>query len=240
MNVSSKGIVLQTIKYSDSKRIIHVFTEKSGKVSFFQNIGKTQKGRSLRNTFIPLNIVDLEYVFFENKNFQRLKDYTIAYPYTNIPFNDIKRSVCLFLSEIIQKSITESSVNEQLFTFIENALKYYDLIPEKYSNFHLWFLLQLSKHLGFAPLSTFVINSYFDMLEGVFVPFQPNHSFYLQPEKSEIFNKLLKTSIDDYHLINLPRILRNEILHDLVAYYKIHIQSVKEIKSLEILEEVYK
>ena len=55
-----KGIVLNTIRYSDKHNIVHVYTDGGGLMSFAGPLGKTPAARMRNAMLMPLSLIDLE------------------------------------------------------------------------------------------------------------------------------------------------------------------------------------
>jgi DNA repair protein RecO (recombination protein O) len=70
---------------------------------------------------------------------------------------------------MLHHSIKEEEENENLFTFLETALLWLDN-HEEITNFHLIFLLQMTKFFGFFPNKA--NGNYFEMIDGVFSEYQ--------------------------------------------------------------------
>ena len=240
MFVKTKGITLNSFRYTDNKLISHIFTRKLGKTGFLIYVGKSKKSSKKASVFNSLNFVDIEFNHKENTNLQTIKEAGIYYMYHSIPYNDIKRTVALFLAEILSKILHSEAENEELYEFIERSFQYYDLQEEKYSNFHLWFLLQLSKYLGFGlSYSNSPGSNYFDLVEGVFSEFKPIQNKYLEPEIVHYWKELLQTGLTDYHLINIKRDKRIDILNKIVEFYTYRFSELSGLKSLTIMKEIF-
>lgn len=70
--------------------------------------------------------------------------------YESIHTSVVKQSIVLFLSEILTSAIQEEENNTLLYEYLERSLIWFDS-HEQISNFHLLFLLNLTKFLGFYP-----------------------------------------------------------------------------------------
>ena len=55
-----RGIVLNTVRYSDKHNIVHIYTDGRGLMSFAVPLGKTQAARMRNALLMPLSLVDLE------------------------------------------------------------------------------------------------------------------------------------------------------------------------------------
>ena len=175
----------------------------------------------------------------EKKQLQHLKEIKIDIPFTSIPHDMVKRSIALFLSEVLYKSIKEEEANPKIFQFLRSALEILDLKMENIVNFHLLFLMQLSKYLGFFPQGKFSLSTpFFNLQDGVFQSSLPMHPHFLDERLSRHFNALLNCSFDTLYMISLGGAERKSILLKLIEYYELHLPGLGQIKSHNILEEV--
>ena len=55
-----RGIVLNTIRYSDKHNIVHIYTDGCGLMSFAVPLGKTQSARMRNAMLMPLSLVTVE------------------------------------------------------------------------------------------------------------------------------------------------------------------------------------
>ena len=122
MQEKTSGIVLHSIKYSDSATIVTIYTSQFGRVSYMVH-GANKKKSVFRSAFLqPLSIVELDVVHLPGKDLQRVKDVRIAYPFTRVPFDPIKNSLALFLSEVLFRTLRQTEPDESLFLFLDNSI----------------------------------------------------------------------------------------------------------------------
>src|SRR5690606_29780945 len=79
----------------------------------------------------------------------------------------LKSSIVMFLSEVLSATLKEEEANPTLYEFLETTLQWLDHESE-FANFHILFLIKLSKHLGFYPETTNQDLPYFDLRSGTF------------------------------------------------------------------------
>lgn len=238
MLASTKAIVLHKVNYSESSLVVQVFTYNFGKISLLINGVRKSKSRTKSALFEPLSIIEFSGNF---KNLHKLihpKDIKLTYPLIGIQTNISKRMIALFLSEILHKSIKEPQPEPEMFEYIENSLKFLDMSNVNISNFHLVFLTQLTRYLGFYPREC--KGEYFNMLEGTFSSNYLNTPSYLQGETMENFRQVLGTKFDNLERLKLNTSQRKETLESIINYYKIHIQGLGEVNSHQILETIFK
>ena len=85
-----------------------------------------------------------------------------------------KLSVVLFLSEVLSAALKEEEANPSLFQFLSNSLSWFD-VQDNVANFHIFFLLSLTKHLGFFPDINHQNLPYFDLENGCFTAHKSEH-----------------------------------------------------------------
>jgi len=233
----TKGIVFQAIKYKDNQIIAKIFTERYGLKAFIVRSGKSAK-TSVMPLLQPLSIVELTTHTKENSSLLQLKQLRLATPFSDIPFNPIKSSIVLFLDEILTKTIAEDYQNDDLFTFIEYALLLLDHTDD-IKNFHLWFLMELSRHYGFYPSIENPPDTYFDLNTGSSQDFKPSHPNFLEGKAKDLWFQLIDQKFEDISQIPLTGEDRRKMLEQLVKYIQLHLENLREIKSLEVLRELF-
>ena len=210
MEVKTRAIVLQTIKYGDAQLIVDFFTEKLGRVSFMVKIPKSSKAKMKRQLFQPLMILNLEFDHRPKANLQRLKDVSIALPFVDLPFSPYKLAMSMFLAELLGQATRNEQVNVPLFSFIEESVAWLD------------------QH-----------GDFFDLEEGRFVSFVPTHVHYLNKEDSLRMLGLLRLSYETMHLYTMSRLDRNRCVEVILQYYRIHVPGFPELKSFSVLQELF-
>ena len=148
----TKGLVLSYIKYGDTSIICKIFTDSFGLQSYIINGIRNSKSKNIA-LYQPLNILDMVVYHKKNSGVQRIKEAKLDVIYTSI-HNDMKKvSVCFFLSEFLSKILNNESDQEDKFDFIQNSLIEFDRLNSRFSNFHIQFLIKLSKYYGIDIIS---------------------------------------------------------------------------------------
>lgn len=240
MLVSTEGIVLHFIKYRESSVISTIYTRDFGRQSYLINAARGKKSKNKAALLQPLFLVDLIAYQKQNRELSRVKELKNNHTYQNIAFDIAKSSQAIFLSEILYKTINEQESFPEMFDFIKSSLQYFDLMDKGSSNFHLFFLFRLTEYLGFLPDTTKVgLEGWFDLKKGSIVPFQPSHPFSANKEVTEFLIELSRIKIHELGDWKISRTIRGRILLVLLEYYQLHFDNLGEIKSLDILKEVF-
>lgn len=237
----TRGIVLHHFNYSEHSIIAHIYTEHFGRQSFMINGVYKRKAKMKANLFSPLNLLNMEMSYKEKRSIQRLKEVNRAVVLSELPFQPAKSSVALFLAEVLYRTLKEEEENPALFEFLFNAVQLFDIIGEGTANFHLIFLIQLSKFLGIFPESRQFsgTSSFFDLKEGEFCSIQPEHRYFLETTLSRKLYDMLPLQFSDAAKVELNQQWRSQLLHGLINYYRFHIEGMPEIQSLAILQQVF-
>ncbi|MDR0232688.1 MAG: DNA repair protein RecO [Dysgonamonadaceae bacterium] len=236
MIISTKGFVLQTIKYSDHSLIVKIFTKKSGTVSFIIKNAFNKKSKQPANYFTPLSILNLNYNETYSEKLTFLKEVTMAYPYHSIPLDIRKNTLLLFYQELLSKLLFQANApDEPLYDFIEEYLIQLETTPRLSSDFHIVFLVQLIQNLGYTPELNFSIQTpSFSIEDSNFVAHNVESSLFLSKDAGFYFYNILKKN--NYEIPN--KNIRMELLNGLLLYIMKYHKHIKEIESVGILSEI--
>ncbi len=235
----TKGIVIKTITYGESGLVVKMFTEELGMQSYLVKGvgGKRTKNKSA--FYQPLNLLDLVVYHKENKSLNHIKEIQPDYVFQHLHSDMVKRSLLMFVNELLYKSLHEELPNKPLFHWLHHALIWLDLADKHVADYHLMVMIQLSQYLGFYPKkSDNRIYSVFDMQEGIFGNQLPIHPYYLTGEAVDLLAKLMEASFEHDSPLLLTNVQRRDLLEALLTYYKLHLPGFTGLKSLEILKMV--
>ncbi len=234
---TTKAIVLSAIKYGDADLIVKCYTQVGLKSYMLKGVLKSKKGKLKAAYFQPLTHLELVAKHNNKGNLNFIKEVKISYPYSTVPFDIVKQTMVLFLSEVLVKSIYEEEQNNQLFEYIETALIWLDTNGEV-ANFHLLFLLNLTKHLGFYPEKEDTNSIFFDLEEGRFTNSIPRNNI-VTGENLTYLKALLGINFEGLYTLKFNGLIRQSILDILIRYFELHLPGFHRPKSLAILKTVF-
>jgi len=239
MLIKTRGIVIRTLKFKESGLICDIYTEELGLRSYIVSGVYSKKGKSKAAYFHPLSQLNLVVYEREDKDLNRLKECELDKVFQQIPFDFIKGTLALFLTEILRNTLKEKTPNPALFEFLDTWIGHLEQLPDQYlAHFPLYFLVEMSDLLGFGQTDVFDdAGVYFDLREGVFVADPPIHQDYMDEEQSGYYKKVL-TARKDLSSMPLTRSQRMILLDKILHYYKLHTDHFKTIKSAEIISRV--
>lgn len=221
MLYKTRGIVFRFTKYGDTSIIVNVFTELFGLQSFIVNGVRSASAKTNKIAlYQPLTLLEMVVYHRENANINRIKEVKCIHPFHTIPVDVRKSAISMFIAEVVNKGVKEQSHAGDIFDFLFNALVALDMVEEGVENFHLLFLLQLSRYLGFGA------NKAMEVVGGRGA----------SPETEMLIDQLLAANFT--RIPKLTRQQRLAALDLLVKFYADHIDTFGEMKSVQVLAEV--
>lgn len=235
----TRAIVFKTTDYAESSVIVQLFTEKFGLQSYIINGVKKPRAKITQNMLQPLHLLDVVVYHKGTNSIQRIAELKNSPVLLSIPYDVIKSCIAIFLNEVLYKAVRQQGADESMFEFVFSSIEWLDHQTEGLANFHLLFLIQLTRYLGFYPDTTFAPGAgYFDLKNGVFLRQKPEGFSFLSPPHTQNFHTLLQCSFEDCPRLKLTNDDRRYMLNKLLEYYALHIESFGNIRSQGVLEEV--
>lgn len=240
MLTKCRAIVIRTVNYSESSVILKCYTDLHGIQSYMVNGVRSRKGSIRPSQLQPLTLLELEAYQQQNKNLQRIRELKCMPPLRQLHFDIIKGAIGMFVSEVLYKAIREEAhADETLFSFLFHAIQLLDLSHDKTANFPVYFMLQLSRYLGFYPKGSYTAETDgFDLHEGSFDRYDLRNPFQVEPALSEKMSLLLRCGFDSMHDVPFSHAQRSTLLAHLVSYYSEHLDDFSELRSHKVLNEV--
>ncbi len=215
-----QAIVISTVKYGDASLILKCYTDNFGMQSYMINSLKGKVAVIKPAQLQILTLMEIESFYARNKNLQRLKEVKCFPVLYHIPYEITKTTIAIFVAETISRCIREENHPDiKLFGFLQHAVQILDLENKNLANFPCYFLIQLSKYIGFST------------------EFESGNNF--TEETIGLIRRLRESSFSNYHQIEIPKRLRNEILESVLSYYSGHMAEFGKLKSLDVLHSLF-
>lgn len=239
MLYKTRGIVFKTTNYSESSVVVQVFTEKFGLQSYMINGIKKPKSKIKLNALQPLHLLDMIVYHKPTGSIQRVSELRHQPVFLTIPYDIVKSSIVLFLNEVIYKSLKQHEADDILFEFLFHSIEILDSMSAGLANFHLYFLMRLTRFLGFYPdMSRAEDGTYFDLMDGVYCTAQPLHSLIIEPAYTLVWTSIIQSNYDDLDNLKISASARKYLLEKVLVYYRCHVEGFGQVRSHEVLEEV--
>jgi len=221
MIFKTRGIVFRFTKFKETSIIVTIFTELFGLQSYIVNGVRSKSAKNKIALYQPLTLLNLVVYHRENANIERIKEISILHPYRSLATNIKKSTLAIFINELLNKTVKDESHTAEVFQFICDSLIILDTKEDGYENFHLIFMVKLSRFLGFGA------HKLNEIIGGKIA----------DRETEKLIDELLLADYDTFLKIN--NMQRRNILDLLLKFYHEHMDSLGEIKSVHVLREVF-
>jgi DNA repair protein RecO (recombination protein O) len=226
MLAKTGGIVLSYIKYRETSIIAKIFTEQFGMQTYLVNSVRSLNSKPRIAYFQPLTLLEMVVYYHRGKEINRISELRCSYNFHTLPFDIRKTTVALFITEILSQVLKEEEEPFELFHFLHQAIKGYDEQTENFMDFHVLFLVQLTGFLGIRPDS------------GAFILKETGRSSESYKHLAILLDELIQSNTSPVPPFDRPS--RNSLIQILVDYYRSHYDSIKPIKSIQVLNEVFR
>jgi DNA repair protein RecO (recombination protein O) len=216
----TKGIVFRYTKYSESSIIVTMFTDQFGIQSYIVNGVRSKNSRNKIALYQPLTLLNLVVYHRENANIERIKEIQCFHPYATLLSDTKKSAMAMFITELLNKTVKEESHSENIFEFISDSLIALDLQATGFENFHLLFMLKLSRYLGFG------VQHVNEVIGGKTT----------DEETERLLARLLNVPYTEE--VKMTNEHRRILLELLIKFYSEHLENMPELKSVQVLRDV--
>jgi DNA repair protein RecO (recombination protein O) len=216
----TRGIVFRFTKYGETSIIVNVFTELFGLQAYIVNGVRSKTSKSKIALYQPLTLLDMVVYYREHAHINRIKEIKCFHPYQTL-YQDVRKSaIAMFINEIMNKTVKEESHAQELCDFLVDSLIALDNLSTGVENFHLIFMLKLSRLLGFGA------NQVNEVVGGKHADLD-----------TEV---MLEQLISSEYASSIPmtNILRRKVMELLITFYGDHADNFGEMKSVLVLRDV--
>lgn len=237
----TRGVVLHSFKYGDSGHIVHIYTEEFARVAYF--VGGARSGRPVvgKNKVVlqPLSLVEIVGYKGSRSDLHRIREASNFGLSTGILFDVRKSAIALFIAEVVYRMVREDAPNPIFFDFLVGAIRRLDGAEEGVANFHIYFLLEMTRFLGYYPSSNYQDGCFFDITRGEFVVIKPQHPHQIDQHDSQNLSKFTSLGLEEALGVPMSRSDRVSLLNSLVSFIGYHHDSAYKIASIKILGEIF-
>lgn len=231
MNEKKTAIVLYLTRHTDKTSIVHLYTRDLGRISCLANGIFGLKSKINRSLLYPLSLLDA--VIVEKGEMYRLKEIEPLLSSDSFFEDPVKRCMAMFLAEVMSRSLRDADPDENLFDFVVSAINALSTRPLS-PDFHLYFLLRLSAYLGFEP-NMDGQGEAFDLENGVRCHPDSANMHVLDEQYSLLLIRLCQMD----GTLTLTHAERQHLLDIILLYYKLHLPAFGNVRSLDVLRELF-
>lgn len=216
MKHNARLIILHSTKLGENSLVLHCLTPEWGRRSFLCRISR---GTSMA-LYLPLSINDALVTENAKSDLWRADSLSAAFSLNSIRTNPYKNAISLFMSEVLYRAIHEGAYEPGLFEWCRKSILTLEELPSDCSNYHLVWLLDLCREMGFEPSA------------------EALQQAGLIPGRA-LLRMLGRTAAENL-LLPMNGSERSETAGMLLKYLGIHIENNLNVKSLSVLQELFK
>ena len=184
-------------------------------------------------TYTPPGMSNGDTYIVEKGDMYRLKEIEPLLSSDSFFEDPVKRCMAMFLAEVMSRSLRDADPDENLFDFVVSAINALSTRPLS-PDFHLYFLLRLSAYLGFEP-NMDGQGEAFDLENGVRCHPDPANMHVLDEQYSLLLIRLCQMD----GTLTLTHAERQHLLDIILLYYKLHLPAFGNVRSLDVLRELF-
>ena len=241
---STSGIVLKTFSYGDTSKIIRCYTRDFGKISLIAKGVKTSK--TLQIGYLePINCISINLYYNSKRQLQIFSKAEFDHPFLSIKNSIKKLSYSFAVIELIDKTVNGEESHLELFNLTKDTLSAINDNKGKINTLFWFFQLNLLKLLGLKPNLSNCSNCQNSMIKANFFSGElfcnkcsTTGEIKLGKNSLHMLKTINKIEIVNMSKLNIHSIERKEIGEFLKQYYSYHIDGLREIKSLKVMERI--
>jgi DNA repair protein RecO (recombination protein O) len=240
--VDIQAVVIGSVTYSDSSRVVKVLTKESGVIPIWVRTGKKSK----KALWHPLSVVELSgFTRKKSGGLANFKEAARCLPANNL-LNDAKRSsVAFFIAEVLDKSLEDEVPLPEVFDLMIDIINLIEL-ETSVSNLHIFFMSRLVDALGLMPeeydrTNMGAVNS-LNLDTGEWSEIKMSltaKDHYLNFELASLLMAISGMDFEQLQGISLAKSDKKELLLGMVMFVQLHHSGLREIKSYDVLETIF-
>ncbi|HEX9614682.1 MAG TPA: DNA repair protein RecO [Bacteroidota bacterium] len=262
MIVKTDAVVLKSMRYRDTSKIVTFYTRKFGKLAA---IAKGSRGMSNKfgASLEPMTEVSLVLYKKEQRELQLVSQCDIVRPFKRIHTEIEKMGAAMSVIELLNQITHSEEENPGLYALVAEMLESLEPAAKNFHNFVYAFELRLASLSGFTPVfdrcaacgkpnsaegtgSTVLFRidrggllcSSCAEARGHESSRRSVNSAPIRMPTAQILNRLLHARLDSLAGIEYPDGVRNELDETLRCYLQYHFEGIRPLKSAEVFRMI--
>lgn len=235
-SAEKEGIVLTTVRYGDNGVVVNVLTRDEGRRAYMASAGGGRKGGGSRMALLmPLSLIGFVPTGGRGGRMGRMSQTRLRQPSVRLQTDPTRRSVAIFVAELLYRSTPEDVPDPELFDFADTAIRQLDSDMSGAYNFHLWLMIHMAAYLGIEPEKERLGRAIFDLEAGTWATSQPPHPNTIDGRMADLWDSLLNAEAAQLGDIAMSRAERQSLIEVMSQYYRLHLPNFGSLRSASIL-----
>ncbi|MEM1270434.1 MAG: DNA repair protein RecO [Bacteroidota bacterium] len=150
MIVRTEALVLRSMDYGETSRIVTLYTRSHGKLAVLAKGARRPKSK-FGSSLQPMSYVQVVFYYKATRDLQTLSESSHVTPFPDITRDLTKISVGLRIVELMGALMQDQEANRQAFNVLLQVLAALNDAPARAENLLPYFQLRMAAELGFAP-----------------------------------------------------------------------------------------
>lgn len=215
MSFDIELIVLNHTRVGENSLVVHTLSQEYGRRSFIiRSLPKAAMAKMM-----PLSIVEARISVNPKSSLWSMSRIQTVHPLNHIRGNMYKNAMTMFMGETLFRAVAEGANEPGLYEWCRNSVVTLESLTDDFSNYHIRFLLELASALGFSPtresMAPFAQGYYADIV------------------------RMVESSFAESIMLPLNGEQRSGICREIIQYLEFHTESSINIRSLDILNEIF-
>lgn len=251
MIVSSEGIIIHSMNYSDTSKIVTMYSKEFGKIKLLAK-GARKNSKSFGSSLEVLSHIRVIFYKKDERSLHLISKSEIIRPSTKLCSSFTQLSYALAIAELVKQVFHDEEKNLPIYQLVIDAMDELTKIDRGFENIYFSFLMNLFSLSGFAfdikscfsckkDLSITNDDKFCNITNGVFYcAVCHNKTKYGEVKFREDVFKVLdfiySGKISNSKKINFNDSIGNEIKNFLHRYGEFHLHGMKSLNSLKLLD----
>lgn len=241
MLVKTEGILIYKIKYSETSVILHLLTKDLGVRAFIAKGIRSKKSKTPAALFDYLNVLTVVASQNNHSDLLTIREVSLASANHAPQIDPVQNSIFLFIAEFIHKIVSKPIADSAMYQFVDQSIQYYLHAPQSMPDFHLWFMVKFTFFLGIHPRRNYEAKTpVFNIPHAQFVSASNPAEGAFTDSSSRMLHHYLSISVEQCGKNMEPLTLRNQLLEEILFYYRYHLEHFSGLQSHEILKSVFR
>lgn len=240
-------MALRSVRYDDRRAILSAWSAEAGRISLSVPDGSSREARRRRAVMMPFALFEGQADIRPDRDIHSMRDIRPMAILPAITSSPAKTAVAIFLADVLHHVLRETSPDPLLSSFIFDAARALDAAsPRGTANFPVVFLYRLARFLGFSPdPGAWRPGAFFYMPAASFTLSPPltahgaPDSDVLVPAEAACIPMLERVTPAVAQRLRLPLEMRRRMLAHILRYYSLHHTPVDNLRSHQILSELF-
>ncbi len=243
MITHTQVIVLRTVDYQESSKIITVLSKEHGKIALIARGAKKPKSK-LRGVIEIGNVLDVVYYYKASRTVQSLTEASISFSSDTFRRDIEKNSILYTVLELVSQLVHENEVSNAYYKFLSTFIPWLAQREEGSPSIVCYAQVRCAELGGFllsdeqADLSQPV---YFNIAEGsISNAIDSELSYKLTVLQARFLKQSMNSRQKDIFNIGLSGQELKQLIRHLDVYFMYHVEGFKERKSDIVFEQLLK